>query len=522
MMKSATARVAFAALLAVASATVAGAQERVDLAAIERIRAEGLERSQVMETASWLTDVFGARLTGSPNIKSASDWTVGRLKAWGVANARLEPWGTFGRGWTNERLSVHVIEPTPWPVIAYPGAWNPGTNGTVTGPVIRVSADSAPDLQRYRGTLRNAFVALVPPRALSPRFTPDAERYSQAWLDSMAAAGPSPARGGGGGRGGRGGGRGGAGGGPSFTQVRTQFLVQEGVAAILQPGGRFSGGGTVVPGGSGSRDPQTPTPLLTLTLAPEHYNRIVRILEKNIPVRMEANVRNTFHDGTLTGENILAELPGSDARLRDEVVMLGAHFDSWHTGTGATDNASGSAVMLEAMRILKATGLPLRRTVRLALWTGEEHGLLGSRAYVRNTFGTSPDSAKPAYEKFSGYFNMDNGTGKIRGVYLQGNAAVGPIFSEWMKPFNAMGTGTVTIGNTGSTDHAAFDGAGLPGWQFIQDAIEYDSRTHHSNMDVYDRLVEDDLKHNAIVVAAFVYLAATRDEKLPRKPRAVQ
>jgi hypothetical protein len=506
------------------------AQEKVDVAAIEKIKQEGLERSQVMETASWLTDVFGSRLTGSPAIKAAGEWATKKLTEWGMVNAKLEPWGYFGRGWTNDRLIVHVISPTPFPVIAYAAAWTPGTNGTVTGEVVRVQADSAPDLEKYRGKLRNAFVIMAAARALNPKFTPDAERYTQAELDSMGALGPQPARGGGagGGRAG-GGGRGGPGGAisaaQSFTQARTAFLASEGVAAILQPGSGNSTMGTVFTGGTGSRDPQNPTRTGTLILAPEHYNRIVRILDKNTPVRIEANVKNTFYDQDLNAFNVIAEIPGSDARLKEEIVMLGAHFDSWHAGTGATDNAAGSAVMMEALRILKATGLPMKRTVRIALWTGEEQGLLGSRAYVRSTFGSPTDSTapmKPAYEKFSGYFNVDNGTGKIRGVYLQGNAAVGPIFTEWMKPFNSIGTGTVTIRNTGGTDHGSFDNVGLPGWQFIQDEVEYGSRTHHSNMDVYDRLVTDDMKHNATVVAAFVYLAANRDEKLPRKPRVVQ
>ena len=498
----------------------ARAQERVDEAAIEKIKVEGLERSQVMETASWLTDVFGARLTGSPNIKAAGEWAAKKLTEWGMVNAKLEPWGYFGRGWTNDRLSVNVVAPNPWPVIAYPAAWTPGTNGTVSGEVVRIQADSAADLERYRGKLRNAFVMLMPLRPLSPRFRPDAERYTPAELDSLAALGPPPPPGAG--RGGRGGGRGGAAGGPpSFTQVRAQFLADEGAAAIIQPGSGNSSMGTVFTGGAGSRDPRNPTRTLTLILAPEHYNRIARIVEKGTPVRIEANVKNTFHDDDLNAFNIVAEIPGTDPRLKDELVMLGAHFDSWHAGTGATDNAAGSAVMMEALRILKATGLPMKRTVRIGLWTGEENGLLGSRAYVRTHFGVPGDTAnpvKPAHEKFSGYFNVDNGTGKIRGVWLQSNAAVGPIFTAWMKPFQSMGTGTVTIRNTGGTDHQAFDAAGLPGWQFIQDEVEYGSRTHHSNMDVFDRLVPDDMKHNATVVAAFVYLAANRDQKLPRKP----
>ena len=518
-------RTALASISAIAVlALPAAAQEKVDEAAIEKIKAEGLQRSQVMETASWLTDVFGARLTGSPNIKAAGEWAAKKLTEWGMVNAKLEPWGYFGRGWTNDRLSLHVVAPTPWPVIAYAAAWTPGTNGTVTGEVVRVEADSARDLEKYRGKLKNAFVMLMPKRELNPRFRADAERYTPAELDSMAALGPQAPRGGGAGRGGRGGGgRGGAGPGPSFTQVRADFLADEGVAAIIQPGSGNSATGTVFTGGAGSRDPKNPTRTLTLILAPEHYNRIARIVEKGQSVRMEANVKNTFYDQDLNAFNIVAEIPGSDPKLKEELVMLGAHFDSWHAGTGATDNAAGSAVMMEALRILKATGLPMKRTVRIALWSGEENGLLGSRAYVRNHFGIPGDTTgtapvKPEHEKFSGYFNVDNGTGKIRGVYLQENAAVGPIFKEWMKPFESMGMNTVTIRNTGGTDHGSFDAAGLPGWQFIQDEVEYGTRTHHSNMDVFDRLVADDMKHNATVVAAFVYLAANRDAKLPRKP----
>lgn len=511
------------ATMASLSAPPAQAQEVVDLAAIEKIKVEGLERSQVMETASWLTDVFGARLTGSPAIKQAAEWATKQLSAWGVANARLEPWGYFGRGWTNDRMSVQVVAPTSYPVIAYAAAWTPGTNGKVTAEVVMLQADSAPDLEKYRGKLKGAVVMFAPPRALAPRFTPDANRWAETTLDSLSRLGPPAPRGGGpgraGGPAGRGGGRGGA---MSFAQARAQFLADQGVTAILQSGSGNSTMGTVFTGSAGSRDPKNPTRVPTIIVAAEHYNQIARVLAKKVPVKMELDVKNTFHDDDLNAFNVLAEIPGSDPQLKDEVVMLGAHFDSWHAGTGATDNAAGSAVMMEAMRILKATGLPMKRTVRIALWSGEENGLLGSRAYVRNTFGNAPDSLKPAHEKFSGYFNVDNGTGKIRGVYLQGNRAVAPIFTEWMKPFNAMGMKTLFAGNTGGTDHQSFDAVGLPGWQFIQDQVEYSSRTHHSNMDVFDRLVADDMKHNATVVAAFVYLAANRGEKLPRKSMVVQ
>jgi hypothetical protein len=307
----------------------------------------------------------------------------------------------------------------------------------------------------------------------------------------------------------------GGGDGQAFARRRMQFFVDEGVAALLEPG--RGDGGTVFVGSGGSRDPKAPPVAPQVVLAVEHYGRILRTLEKNIPVTLELHVENRFHDGDLMAFNVLAELPGSDKA--DEIVMLGAHFDSWHAGTGATDNAAGSAVMMEALRILKASGLRPRRTIRLALWSGEEQGLLGSRAYVKQHLGDRETMAlRPAHAKLSGYFNVDNGTGAIRGVYLQGNEAVAPVFAAWMEPFRNLGMTTLTIRNTSGTDHLAFDAVGLPGFQFIQDPVEYETRTHHSSMDVYERLQARDMMHNAVIVASFVYQAAMRDERLPRKP----
>lgn len=511
-------RVARLALRATSLAVVAfapnpvRAQEHVDEVAIGKLKDEGFQRSQVMDIASWLTDVYGSRLTGSPNLRNAGDWAVKKLTEWGLVGAALEPWGPFGRGWSNDFLSAEVVSPTPYQVIAYAAAWTPGTNGPITAEVVRVQLDSSADLAKYRGKLKGKFVMVGAPAPLSPHFAADARRLSEDDLDRMSAASvPSPS-----------GNQGNFMQSEAFRRARalaaerTRFWVDEGVAAVLVAGRGDMG--TVFTGATGSRDPQNPTLTPSVILASEHYNRIARTLDKNIPVRMELNIRNTFYDKDLNSFNVVAEIPGSDPVLKDELVMLGAHFDSWHAGTGATDNAAGSAVMMEAVRILKASGLPLKRTVRIALWTGEEEGLLGSRAYVKEHFADlATKSIQPEHAKLSGYFNLDNGTGKIRGVYLQGNMGVAPIFKQWMKPFEALGMRTLTPANTGGTDHLAFDAVGLPGWQFIQDDVEYGSRTHHSNMDVWDRLVADDMKHNAVVVAAFVYLAANRGDKLPRK-----
>jgi Zn-dependent M28 family amino/carboxypeptidase len=304
----------------------------------------------------------------------------------------------------------------------------------------------------------------------------------------------------------------------AFQQALSTFLVDEGVVAVVTAG--RGDDGTVFTGASGSRDPSNPTKVPGLIFSTEHYGRIARMVEKGVPVTVELDVKNTFYDDDQNSFNIVAEIPGTDPKLKDEVVMLGAHFDSWHTGTGATDNAAGSAVMLEALRLIKATGLKPRRTIRIGLWTGEEQGLLGSRAYVKEHFGdpATMQLKQPAQERFAGYFNVDNGTGAIRGVYLQKNEAVAPIFKSWMAAFNDPRLKSVTASNTGGTDHLSFDAVGLPGFQFIQDPVDYGSRTHHSNMDVYERLIPDDMKHNAAVVAAFVYLTANRDQKLPRKP----
>jgi len=500
------------ALAAGLAAPLAAGQERVDLDAIYRIKAEGLgANSKVMDTLSWLTDVHGPRLTNSPGMKAAAEWAKTRMEEWGFANVQLAPWGPFGRGWENERLSINMIEPRPSEILGYPKAWTPGTDGPVTAGVVRATLDTADDLKSAAGTLKGKIVMLGAPRSPELLWDGVARRFTDEELEAMQA---QPV----GGRGGRG-----RFGGPPVpgrvtTTERMAFLVAEGAVAVFEPSSaaRSDNGAILIGGGLPGRNADAPPAVPQLVLAIEHFNRLARILEKNVPVTVALNVQNRFNDD-VNSFNVMAELPGTDKK--NEVVMLGAHFDSWHAGTGAVDNASGSAVMMEAMRILEATGLPLRRTVRLGLWTGEEQGLHGSRQYVAEMFGDRATmKTTKAHETFAGYFNMDNGSGAIRGVYLQGNEAVAPIFEAWMKPFENLGMTTLTIRNTGGTDHQAFDAIGLPGWQFIQDPLDYGTRSHHTNWDVYERAVPADLMKNATIIAAFVYHAANRDDLLPRKP----
>lgn len=498
-----------AALVLPVAAQRATSTEGLDYDAIVRIKDEGIRNSQVMNIVSMLTDVHGPRLTGSPNIKTAAEWAQKTLTGYGVQGARLEPWGPFGRGWVNDRFYAHALTPQAFPIFAHPKAWTPGTNGFVTGEAVLAVIDSEQQFAQFRGKLKGKFVLTTPMREVAAIFDPPARRLSEDELARMSAQEIGAGRGAGAGRGGRGGG------GQDFARRRTQFFIDEGVVATIEPG--RGDGGTIFVGSGGSRNPKDPPSPAQVVMAVEHYGRLIRLLDAKLPVTLEMNIQNRFIDGDGQAFNVVGEIPGTDKA--DELVMLGAHFDSWHGGTGATDNAAGSAVMMEALRILEASGLEMRRTVRIGLWTGEEQGLLGSRAYVREHFGDPATmQVKPAHAKFSGYFNVDNGTGAIRGVYLQGNEAVAPIFERWMEPFHSIGMTTLTIRNTGGTDHQAFDAVGLPGFQFIQDPVEYGSRTHHTNIDNFDRLIEDDLKQAATIMAAFAYNAAMRNEKLPRKP----
>jgi len=487
--------------------------ERVDLNAIYKIKEEGFQRSRVMEIMSWMTDVYGPRLTNSPGFRRAGDWAVKEMTSWGLVNVKLQPFGPFGRGWANDKFYMMATTPGgSLPVIGYPQAWTSSTNGIVSGDAVFATIDTPEDIASWKGKLKGKFLLLTAMPEVPALFEPQAQRYTQDQLRDLERETDSAGRGGRGGRGVfPGGGRGGA---PAFGQTRTQFLKDEGVLAIITPG--RGTGGTVFVGGGGSREVNAAATVPAVTIAVEHYGRILRTLQKDQPVRIEMEVKNSFYDDPMSF-NVVGEIPGTDKA--DEVVMLGAHFDSWHSGTGATDNAAGSAVMMEAIRILKQSGLSLRRTVRIGLWGGEEQGLLGSRQYVTDTFADRTTMAvKPAHAKFAGYFNVDNGTGAIRGVYLQGNEGVAPIFDLWMKPFNNLGMNTLTIRDTGGTDHQAFDAVGLPGFQFIQDPVEYGTRTHHSNMDVYERIQGEDMRKNAVIVASFVYHTANRDQVLPRKP----
>ena len=479
--------------------------EKLDLDAIYRIKEEGLQRSKVMEIESYLTDIYGPRLTGSPNIKEAADWAQKTMKEWGLVNVHLETW-PFGRGWQSQRFTANALTPRAYPLVAYPKAWTPGTNGPVAGEAMIALVNNEKDFDTFRGKLRGKFVLATAMRDVAAHFEAPGHRYTESELADLTKQ-PEV----GGGRGGRGNAA------ADFDQKKTQFWIDEGVAAVLDFS-RGDGGTVFVQSPQGvSRDPKGLGQPAQVTLAVEHYGRIWRTLEKKIAVTLQMDIDNKFYDADQDAFNVVAEIPGGDKA--DEVVMIGAHFDSWHAGTGATDNAAGSAVMMEAMRILKVSGMKLRRTVRIGLWGGEEQGLLGSKAYVKAHYG-DPETMqlKPEHAKFAGYFNVDNGTGVIRGVYQQGNEAVAPIFQAWMEPFKNLGMNTLTIRNTGGTDHLSYDAVGLPGFQFIQDEIEYNARTHHSNMDVYERIQPNDMMRNAVIVASFVVNTANRDDKLPRKP----
>jgi len=492
---------------------------------VDRIRKEGLYNSKVMDMAFHLTDGSGPRLTNSPGFLRAANWAKDELTKMGMVNATLEPWGDFGQGWEQNRCYIAMTAPYYTPIVAIPRAWTGSTPGKkmISSDVILIKAkDSAELYQNYAGKLKDKIVMVYSRDTLKPSFTADGDRYTDEQLDKMANAKPDTTR------------RQQQNFSPEVMAARRQqqalvrqmdgFYKAEKPALVLSVNGRGNDGTLFVQnGGSYSKD--STKYYAWVMLSSDDYLRIQRLVEAGEKVEMEADVKTKFYNSDIKGYNVVAEIPGTDPVLKNEIVMLGGHLDSWHGATGATDNAAGCSVMMEVMRIIKAAGLQPKRTIRIALWSGEEQGLLGSRAYVKNHFADPADMVlKPEHEKVSAYYNLDNGSGKIRGIYLQGNAAAGPIFAKWLEPFNDLGAKTVTINNTGGTDHQAFDGVGIPGFQFIQDPLEYDTRTHHTNMDTYDHLVPDDLKQAATIVAAFVYNTAQRDEKIPRKelpkPRA--
>jgi carboxypeptidase Q len=553
--------------------------ETINYDDISKIKTEGMQRSQVMELNSWLSDVYGPRLTGSPTIVKAAEWAMGKMKEWGLVNVKMEPWPNrngFDRGWTNDKFYMEAVAPEKFPIPGTPTGWTPGTKGLVSGEVVLVTATTQEELDQYKGKLKGKWVMTQPAPDVPAMWDPPAKRYTPEQLADMegaprqtelgvippggarqgAPAPATPARQGGPGapaaaqpaaaQGQRAGappaaaaqpaapgGRGGFGGG----NARNDFFRAEGVLGTISTAPRGHGMYTI--GGNRAADPETTLP--AIVIAAEQYGRIARTLAKNIPVTIEADIKNTYYPNPPVF-NIVGEIPGTDKA--DEVVLLGAHFDTWHAATGAADDGNGSAAMMEAMRILKATGVKLRRTVRIGLWEAEEQGLIGSREYVSAHYGSrqaapggagagagagggrggaqGPLELKPEHAKFSVYFNIDNGTGALRGIYTQGNDPVVSIFREWVELFRNLGMTTVTTRNTGGTDHQSFDAVGLPGFQFIQDEIEYNTVVHHTNMDTYERLQPRDNMQMATIVAGFAYLAANREEKLPRKPPSAQ
>ncbi len=508
---------AFVLAASIAPAASPAPAEPVDLATLQRIRDEGLHRSQVMETLAHLTDVIGPRLTGSPQMKAANEWTRARLAGWGLDGARLEAWGPFGPGWTLEHVFARVLTPSPMPLLAWPRAWSPATDGVVRGKALVAQLESEADFAAWKGKLAGHVVLIGKPAEVKPLDQPPFKRLSDAELADLARMEVAGLRADRMGR---------------FRQRRRfgaalhRFLAAERPLATLEASSGDAGVITV--GGVGLRGKDDPRGVPQLVVVAEQYNRLLRLAQGGHELELELEVRASFHDQDLMAYNTLAEIPGSGPK-KDEVVLLGAHLDSWHAATGATDNAAGSAVVMEAVRILRAVGARPRRTIRVALWSGEEQGLLGSRAHVRARYATRPEATDddpqrgpvqplPDHGRLAAYFNLDGGTGRIRGVLTQENVAVAPIFAAWIQPLSDLGVTTVSPRRDFGSDHNSFDGVGLPAFNFIQDDIEYDALTHHTHLDHYDRAHREDLVQAAVVVATFAWQAAQRDEPLPRKP----
>lgn len=541
--KQLTALALLTALLVPSAALAQTAPAMTDATA--RIRDEGMNRSQAMQTMRYLTDIIGPRLTNSPAQRRANKWTRDQMESWGLKNSVVEEWGEFGRGWELKDFSASVTTPDEFMTFrSYPKAWSPAIK--TSGSVVFVDTKDEAGLEKYKGKLKGAIILVADERAVKPGFEPIATRNTDEALAKMESAKPGPPQ-------------------PpmtpsaeqraaqQFNARKTRFYYDEGAAVLVEPSmGTDSGtirvmganlkpaenpGGGPFGGGPRVYSKNAPTPLPQLVAETEQYNRLVRLSKQNVAMTMNVNIDARFYDDDTKGYNTIAEIPGTD--LKDEVVMIGAHLDSWHAGTGATDNGAGVTVVMEAMRILQASGLKPRRTIKVGLWTGEEQGLLGSRGYVAKhlaTLGDGTDAAafgamaggqrpkvnkKDGYDKFAAYYNLDNGTGQIRGIYMQGNEALRPIFKDWLAPFKDINASTVTVSSTGGTDHLAFDAVGLPGFQFIQDPVEYFGRTWHTTQDVSDRTIEEDLKRSAVIMASFAYNSAMSDEKLPRKVEGV-
>jgi carboxypeptidase Q len=515
-------------------------KETLDYAMYERIRAEALGHSHIMEYASGLMDGIGPRLTGSPNLKKANEWTKDQLTAMGCTNAHLEDWGEFGMGWQQLNTWLRMSSPDTAVFIAQASPWSPATKGPLSGSAVWVDVKDEKDFDKYKGKLAGKIVLLGEMRDVKPVDKPLFRRYDDAELQKIESYPVEVER-------------------PlasplqrylqrlEFRTKVAQFLIGEQVAAVILPSrdGENSGGsgGTIFDDNGANlgslvyqHDHANPIPVGVAAI--ESYGRVYRLLRASVPVTLELNIEARFTGDHEHGFDTIAEIPGTDPKLKDEIVMVGGHLDSWASATGATDNGAGTVVAMEVMRVLNTLQVKPRRTIRIGLWTGEEQGLFGSHGYVSQHFGTIPRSTepdqmklpeffrkvsgpvqvKPEQEKVSGYFNVDNGSGKLRGIYLQHNGAVGPIFKQWMEPLKDVGMTAISLRDTGGTDHLSFDAVGIPGFQFIQDPLDYDTRTHHSNMDTYERLQADDLAQAAFVEAIFVYNTAMRDQMLPRKP----
>lgn len=491
-----------------------------DTSVLQQIKKEGIENSQVMDIAFHLTEKSGPRLMNSPGFYRAMDYSMNQLKQWGLEQVTKDEWGNFGKGWELEKFYIAMKSPWYKPIIAFPKAWTSGTNGLKTAEVILIdpTADSTALVNNYKGKLAGKILAMDKLIDYELNDKADLVRYTKAELDSLANVqldtkdvDPTTmaeqrqkrvqawreAR--------------------KKAEVLGNLAKAEGALAIISSSPRNHDGTVFVQQG-GTHALEAPENFLDIAMSLEDYNMIVRLVRANEPVSLELEVTSKFYTDEEKGYNVIGEITGTDRKLKDEVVMIGGHLDSWQGSVGATDNAAGSAVMMEVMRILKTLNIQPKRTVRIGLWGGEEQGIFGSRGYVSKTFANREEmKLKPAHEKFNVYFNLDNGTGRINGIYLQENQAAHDLLKKWLAPFEDLGATTITPGNTGGTDHLSFDGVGLPGFQFIQDEVEYNSRTHHSNMDSYDHLVEDDLKQAATVIAGLVYQAAMADQKVPRK-----